>query len=314
MTVSQSSLGHLEQQVVAGHAGVVDQHGRRAELAGDLARRRARRRPRRCTSAPTASGADARSARSLRRCPDADASSRSRHRDGEAVGAEPLRDRGADAAAGTGDDRDELLGRLVRRVGSHAALSTGRPVTTAPTGSSSYSRSTRCARRASTRRWLTYPLSVISPASSPAGRLITSSRSTRPDDPRWPPAGAGRRPGARPAVGDELAVDAGSGPAAAPTSAGCSHTSALTSSRPSPVMTASVSSPGTPTAAAAAACPTLTKVPVDSLKSSAMRPRNSSPARDVVRVGERDRVAGAEEALLVERGRGQVGPAGGSRA
>ncbi len=35
MTVSQSSVGHLEQQVVAGDAGVVDQHRRRAELLGD---------------------------------------------------------------------------------------------------------------------------------------------------------------------------------------------------------------------------------------------------------------------------------------
>ena len=38
------------------------------------------------------------------------------------------------------------------------------------------------------------------------------------------------------------------------------------------------------------------------------------PGGDVVRVGERDGVPGAEEALLVERGRGQVGPAVVARA
>ena len=35
MTASQSSTRHLEEQVVAGDAGVVDQDGRRAELGGD---------------------------------------------------------------------------------------------------------------------------------------------------------------------------------------------------------------------------------------------------------------------------------------
>ena len=48
-------LGHLEQQVVAGDAGVVDQHGRRAELGGDPRRRRPRPASASLTSAPTAS-------------------------------------------------------------------------------------------------------------------------------------------------------------------------------------------------------------------------------------------------------------------
>ena len=79
-------------------------------------------------------------------------------------------------------------------------------------------------------------------------------------------------------------------------------------------MTASVSSPWDAESSRGRSVPTLTKVPVDSLKSSAIRPRNSSPAAGVVRVGERDGVAGAEEALLVERGRRQVGAAVVARA
>ena len=35
ITASQSSVAHLEQQVVAGDTGVVDQHDRRPELVGD---------------------------------------------------------------------------------------------------------------------------------------------------------------------------------------------------------------------------------------------------------------------------------------
>ena len=73
-------------------------------------------------------------------------------------------------------------------------------------------------------------------------------------------------------------------------------------------MTASVSSPWEAESSCGRSVPTLTNVPVESLKSSAIRPWNSRPGRDVVRVGEGHGVAGAEEALLVEGGRGQVGP------
>ncbi len=47
--------------------------------------------------------------------------------------------------------------------------------------------------------------------------------------------------------------------------------------------------------------PTLTQVPVSSLKSSAMRPSNSETLLRVGRIEEADRVAAAVEAVLVER-------------
>ena len=47
--------------------------------------------------------------------------------------------------------------------------------------------------------------------------------------------------------------------------------------------------------------PTLTQVPVDSLKSSAMRPSNSRPLPAIVGVDEFQRVADLVEALFVER-------------
>ena len=52
--------------------------------------------------------------------------------------------------------------------------------------------------------------------------------------------------------------------------------------------------------------PTLTQVPVASLKSSAMRPSNSRPCARIVRIGELQRVAEPVEAFLVERLRGQL--------
>ena len=55
MTASQSSVGHLEEQVVAGDAGVVDQHGRGAELARRPGPRRSATASSSATSTPTAS-------------------------------------------------------------------------------------------------------------------------------------------------------------------------------------------------------------------------------------------------------------------
>ena len=60
--------------------------------------------------------------------------------------------------------------------------------------------------------------------------------------------------------------------------------------------------------------PTLTQVPVDSLKSSAMRPSNSRPLRGIGGVGEFQRVADLVEAFLVEGLARQLRPAANSRA
>jgi hypothetical protein len=59
---------------------------------------------------------------------------------------------------------------------------------------------------------------------------------------------------------------------------GCSHTIAVTSAPFSPQITASVTIPWAADSSCGRNVPTLTNVPVDSLKSSAMRPRNSRPA------------------------------------
>ena len=60
--------------------------------------------------------------------------------------------------------------------------------------------------------------------------------------------------------------------------------------------------------------PTLAQVPVDSLKSSAMRPSNSRPLQRIVGVDEFQRVADFVEALLVEGLARELRPAASSRA
>ncbi len=55
--------------------------------------------------------------------------------------------------------------------------------------------------------------------------------------------------------------------------------------------------------------PTRTQVPVDSLKSSAIRPWNVKPARWIGWIDEANRIAQAVEAVLVERGPGELGVA-----
>ena len=60
--------------------------------------------------------------------------------------------------------------------------------------------------------------------------------------------------------------------------------------------------------------PTLTQVPVDSLKSSAMRPSNRKPLPGSCGVGEFQRVADLVEAVFVEGLARELRPAANSRA
>ena len=88
-----------------------------------------------------------------------------------------------------------------------------------------------------------------------------------------------------------------------------SQTSAPTQSSLSPQSTASRSSGAQAVSRSCRRTLAATKVPEESLKSSAMRPRKDEPLGGIAPVGEGDRVAAAEVVLLVEdarRGRGRV--------
>ena len=103
MTVSQSDVAHLEQQVVAEHARVVDQDRRRAELGGD----------------PRDGGLDLRRVGDVAADREGLAAGRGdlldgvlagrlvevEHGDGAALGGQPYGGGGADAARRAGDDR-----------------------------------------------------------------------------------------------------------------------------------------------------------------------------------------------------------------
>jgi hypothetical protein len=104
MTSVPVGVGHLEQQVVAGDAGVVDQHDRRAELGGDPVDGGLH------LLGVADVGADGQrpAAGGLDRLDGALGVGlvEVEHGDGEPVLGQPLGGGGADAAGGAGDDRD----------------------------------------------------------------------------------------------------------------------------------------------------------------------------------------------------------------
>ena len=84
------------------------------------------------------------------------------------------------------------------------------------------------------------------------------------------------------------------------------NTRAPSQARSWPVMTTSCTRGEHAELILARSGPTLTQVPVPSLKSSVVRPSNSKPWRGSAAIDEAHRVAGAVEALLVERRAGEL--------
>ena len=128
-----------------------------------------------------------------------------------------------------------------------------------------------------------------------AGALrAPASSSTSLEAARRPPGGAthvaGRRVGA-------------AAPASSRHAARFGKISAPTKSRSWPAITTSCASRRPARGSCARSGPTLTQVPVDSLKSSASRPSKTSPLPRIAGIDEAHRVAEPVEALLVERGR-----------
>ena len=182
-------------------------------------------------------------------------------------------------------------------------------------GTSAYSRSTSAARCASTARWLIEPLSVTSPRSMRRRLGQHVQRAPRGWRCRCRRATGGRpAPGRRraPRVVQHLAA-AASSPAGRPARR---HSSSARedqqrrrrrgSGRRSP---RPARRGRRPARSCARSGPTLTKVPVDSLKSSAMRPSNSRPRCGSAGSIELHRVAGAVEAFFVEGLGGLLGRA-----
>ena len=87
------------------------------------------------------------------------------------------------------------------------------------------------------------------------------------------------------------------------------NTSAVTSSRSAPASTTSRTSGAKCAMNAARSGPTLTQVPVASLKSSARRPSNSKPFGRIGRIVELERVADLVKPFVVEGFRGERGRA-----